>query len=276
MNFQWSKRMERKLEERMSEVEESMEDLSSGVRKYLKKKSNGGFNYMYTFKKTNGEIDYLLKCGNDRVHAAVAAPNLASNNSTQDQQSEKEGSGDEEGPGDEERRVEKQNLKSGESDDEEEEEEEKEISQDPHQALALVPAIMSSPFAEAPTTGLRRTTLCPHCHCLMKECHATRYGRFLSFVGLTKCNSNFSAEVDEIKTVFKQTYHTVHEWEKVVRYHNGHAQVIKDDIMNDDLPQCVLRFRDQWLARLKTYYNTANETFSKGGDPGNGEIVSYH
>ena len=43
--------------------EKSMDDLNSGVRKYLKRKADGGFNYMYAFKKPNGEIDYLLKCG---------------------------------------------------------------------------------------------------------------------------------------------------------------------------------------------------------------------
>ena len=140
-------------------------------------------------------------------------------------------------------------MKSSESEVEEEEEEQEQENSRATQAALLVPGVLPS----ADVCG----------HCLNPECHAHRYGKFLAFLTLTKYNGDFNEEQEEIKTLFKQSYNTVREWDKVVKDNKGQAQVIDDEDMLECLPYCVLRFRNIWIARLKQHYNKANGTYAE-------------
>ena len=256
MNLDWAKRMEDHLEERMEEVNVTMSDMTSGVRKYLKRKDDGTFNYMYCIKKRNGEIDYLLKAGEGiaapsasiapAVASAVASTVASSNPPTQDSDTDGEG-----GPTNGEREVESNNLKTSESDDEEEEDKEG------GNQLSTQLAVASS----LSRTNCQHTTVRVCGLCSNQNCHAAKYGQFLRFLTLPFYTGQYEQQKGDISSVFEFAYHIINDYDKIQEKHDGVARVIVAADLEEPMPACMERVRSKWLEHLKNEYNASNGTY---------------
>ena len=271
MDFDWSKKMDADLKERMDEVEQSMEGMEYGVMKYLKRKANGGLNYMYAFKTKEGEIDYILKSGeptpvmDKQVRRAVYAAHKNNETFTEDdtsEESEQESVDLLNDPKKDERKLESNKMKTKEEEEQEEKDEEDKNSK---ASMNLLTQKSDVNFI-TPTKKRKKVPLTDSMilcgHCFNEDCHSYRYGKFLAFVTHVRYNGNFEEEKETLKKQFKEAYHSIREWDKVQKFQQGVARPVDAEDIHEDLPECLLRFQNMWLEKLRIRFNNANGTFA--------------
>ena len=195
-----------------------------------------------------------------QVRRAVYAAHQRTQDTTTDTTTDEDIEDDlKEKPRKDEKKLEVKQMKSRKR--EEEEETEEKDAKPSSNLLTQAPAPVVTPPSKRRKVPLTKSMiLCAHC--FNEDCHAYRYGKFLAFLTHARYNGNFEEEKENLKEQFKQAYHSVREWDKVVKFQEGNPRPIDSEDVNEDLPACVLRFRNMWLNKLKTRFNNANGTFA--------------
>ena len=148
------------------------------------------------------------------------------------------------------------------------EEEQEEEDEDEEDSKASINLLTQKPVCPVVTPAKKRRKvpltksmiLCGHC--FNEDYHAYRYGKFLAHLTHARYNGNFEDEKDHLIARFNEGYHSIREWDKVVKFQQGVARPIEAEDVHEDLPECLLRFQKMWLEKVKTRFNNANGTFA--------------
>ena len=103
--------------------------------------------------------------------------------------------------------------------------------------------------------------LCEHCGQVdnEKDCHALKYGKFISYLVSASYNGNFDEEKEKLSERFRWAYHAIHQWDKCTHLLDGQPAPIKAKEVKKDLPYCIGRYGELCLEIIqKRSANTNN------------------
>ena len=69
----------------------------------------------------------------------------------------------------------------------------------------------------------------------------------------------YAERKEEIKVRFRKTYCIALEWDKVVNSEDKLAKYILPEDLDEDLPQCLLKYRNIWMNKLKKREEAVNK-----------------
>ena len=240
MDFGWMKDQEDDFEERMIEMEETMNDMDHGARRYLKRKPCGAIDYMFSRKEKDGSIDFIVKSGKPATVSLFTNDDLSPPedlSSPEDLLSVGESSPNA-------KRENKPKKRST-------------------VALLTQAAIVTPKGKRVCTEGNDGAThtkakLCGHCY--RPHCHAEKYGEFLLYIAHSQFKGKYNKREEENLKIRMYTAYTILvQWDKCVELYGGNAQPIDPEELEEEMPVCLQIYRDGWLRSLKKQCENANK-----------------
>ena len=70
---------------------------------------------------------------------------------------------------------------------------------------------------------------------------------------------HFTEQKDQIIKKFRKTYRIALEWDKVVNSEDKLAKYILPEDLDEDLPQCLFKYRNIWMNKLKKREEAVNK-----------------
>ena len=260
MDVEWAKEMDKSLSTKLiQEQVDYMDKYISGVKFHTKRKKNGATDYMYVKKSRRGDVDFLLKSvtPKDSPGSILCAKKKEEEDSfkpfnftlTPDSVS----SGREEVPT---KRKKSEDEEISEEENLEEEFEEIFTKRIPAKEPRIPKSVVTvTPYKSS--TSSSKKLVCPSCFAY--ECHAHKFGQFCSLVTMTEREPYINHNDSRILFNFKRAYNIARQWDSVVTSPNKKARYISPDEMEEDLPDCLGRFYDLWIRKLKVPLRKSND-----------------
>ena len=259
MDIEWAKEMDKSLSTRLiQEQVDYMEKYTSGVKFHTKRKQNGATDYMYVKKSRRGDVDFLLKSVTPKgsPDSVLCAKKKGEEDSfkpfnftlTPDSVSSSP--------------VSQEEPKEKKSDDEEisgimEEEIEEYVTKRIPVKQPRIPHSVITPNKSSTSSSSSKKLVCPSCFAY--ECHAHKFGQFCSLVTMTEREPYINHNDSRILFNFKRAYNIARQWDSVVTSPNKKARYISPDEMEEDLPDCLDRFYNLWIRKLKVPLRKSND-----------------